>query len=126
VTRPLGLWLVLACAIGVPALVEETVVPSVEKVAEQAKATWDSGAVIAALELLDQGIRDHPHTPSLYKLRGDILSTFRDPQEAVQAYDRALAAEPTALDAHWAKWGGVGAVGTRGPGNLRVAEHCPD
>jgi len=104
-TRLLGLWVVLVCAIEVPALAEERVVPSVKNVAEEAKATWDSGAVTAALEVLDQGTHDHPHASALHKLRGDILSTFRDPQEAVQAYDQALAAEPTALDAHWAKWG---------------------
>jgi tetratricopeptide (TPR) repeat protein len=71
----------------------------------QAQSAWDSGAVSSALELLDQGIHDHPRATVLHKLRGDILSTFRDPQEAVQAYDQALAAEPTTLDAHWAKWG---------------------
>lgn len=99
------LLLILLRATGIPAFADASVVLSVEKVAEEAKATWDSGAVIAALELLDQGIQDHPHAPELHKLRGDILSTFRDPQEAVQAYDRALAAEPMLLDAHWAKWG---------------------
>jgi len=99
------LLLILLRATGIPAFAAASVILSVEKVAEEAKATWDSGAAIAALELLDQGIQDHPHAPALQKLRGDILSTFRDPQEAVQAYDRALAAEPTALDAHWAKWG---------------------
>ncbi|MDH5740160.1 MAG: tetratricopeptide repeat protein [Nitrospira sp.] len=105
VTVFFGLLHTLAFVIGVPVLAEERIVLSVETVAEKAKATWDSGAVIAALELLDQGIQDHPHAPALHKLRGDILSTFRDLQEAVHAYDQALAAEPTALDAHWAKWG---------------------
>ncbi|MBL8053692.1 MAG: hypothetical protein JNK03_09985, partial [Nitrospira sp.] len=58
---------------------------SVEQVVEQAKSAWDSGAVTSALELLEQGVHAHPHTPALHKLRGDILSTFRDPKEAVHA-----------------------------------------
>lgn len=104
VTRLVGVW-VLLCVIGVSALAEERGDSPVEQVFEQAMSTWDSGAVTAALELLDQGIQEHPEASALHTLRGDILSTFRDPQESVQAYDRALAAEPTALDARWAKWG---------------------
>jgi tetratricopeptide (TPR) repeat protein len=78
---------------------------SVKQVAEQARGAWDSGAVTAALELLDEGIHDHPEAPELHQLRGDILSLVGDLKEAVQAYDRALAAEPTAVGVHWAKWG---------------------
>ena len=78
---------------------------SVERLAEEARVAWDSGAVTAGLELLDQGIQDNPDASALHKLRGDILSTVGDPKEAVQAYDQALAAEPTAVDVHWAKWG---------------------
>ena len=77
---------------------------SVEQVLKQAKVDWESGAVTSALELLEQGVHAHPHAPALHKLRGDILSTFRDPKEAVHAYDQALAAEPAALDVRWAKW----------------------
>lgn len=76
----------------------------VKQVVEQAKAAWESGAVTSALELLEQGGHAYPHTPALHKLRGDILSTFRDLKEAVQAYDHALAAESTVLDVRWAKW----------------------
>ena len=78
---------------------------SVERLAEEARVAWDSGAVTAGLELLDQGIQDNPDASALHKFRGDILSTVRDPREALQAYDRALAAEPMAVDVHWAKWG---------------------
>jgi tetratricopeptide (TPR) repeat protein len=77
---------------------------SAEQVAGQAKAAWESGAVTSALELIEQGIHDHPQALVLHKLRGDILSTFRDPKESVQAYDRVLAADPAALDIRWAKW----------------------
>lgn len=76
----------------------------VEQIADQAKADWESGAVATALELLDQGILAHPHALILHRLRGDILSTFRDPREAAQAYDHVLAVDPAALDVHWAKW----------------------
>lgn len=87
-----------------PTDAEDSSVRSVETVLAQAKAAWESGAVTSALELVDQGIQDDPQALVLHKLRGDILSTFRDPKEAVQAYDRVLSAEPAALDVHWAKW----------------------
>ena len=57
-----------------------------------------------ALEILDQGIQDHPDALTLQKLRGDILATSRGPQEAVEAYETVLARKPTALDVRWAKW----------------------
>lgn len=75
-----------------------------ERLAEQAKAVWDSGAVIPALDLLKEGIHRHPEALTLHKLRGDILAAARGPQEAVQAYETALAQQPTALDVRWAKW----------------------
>ncbi|OQW34073.1 MAG: hypothetical protein A4E19_18855 [Nitrospira sp. SG-bin1] len=76
-----------------------------DNVLERANAAWDSGAITTALDVLDQGIGVHPEAMTLYRLRGDILSTLRDSKEAVQAYDRVLAAEPAALDVRWAKWG---------------------
>lgn len=79
--------------------------PPAEQGVEQAKAAWDRGAVTTALEILDHGLSVHPEAVTLHKVRGDILSTFRNPQEAVQAYDRVLAAQPAALDVRWAKWG---------------------
>ncbi len=79
--------------------------PLVDEVVEHAKAAWDRGAVTTALEILDHGLGVHPEAVTLHKVRGDILSTFRNPQEAVQAYDRVLAAQPAALDVRWAKWG---------------------
>ena len=105
VTGFLGLLLLLVHATGISAFADDSTVRSVEQVAERAKVAWDSGAATTALELLDQGIRDHPHAPMLHSLRGDILSTFRDPQKAVRAYDQALAVDPSAADIRWAKWG---------------------
>ncbi len=78
--------------------------PSEERVAEQAKAVWESGAMNPALDILEQGIQEHPEALTLHKLRGDILATFRGPQEAVAAYETALAGKPAALDVRWAKW----------------------
>ena len=89
---------------GLGAASDESTRRVVEQVADQVKVEWESGAVTAALELLDQGLRAHPHALLLHTLRGDILSTLRDPKEAVQAYDHVLTADPSALDVHWAKW----------------------
>lgn len=77
---------------------------SPERLAEQARAVWESGAIAPALDLLEEGVQHHPRALTLYKLRGDILATARGPQEAVQAYETALAQQPTALDVRWAKW----------------------
>jgi tetratricopeptide (TPR) repeat protein len=96
--------LVLTVALSRVALADDTPAPSDTQAAEQANALWESGAMAAALELLDQRIHDHPDAPALHKLRGDILATYRGPQEAVQAYERALAAKPSALGVRWAKW----------------------
>lgn len=101
----LGIALALAFTMGTPTFADDSAVLSEDKVAEQAKAIWERGAVSAALELLDQGIHNHPHASALHKLRGDILSTFRDLKEAVHAYDQVLTVQPSALDVHWAKWG---------------------
>jgi tetratricopeptide (TPR) repeat protein len=78
--------------------------PSEDVVAEQAKAVWESGAIAPALDLLEEGIQQHPRALSLHKLRGDILAAARGPQEAVQAYETALAQQPSALEVRWAKW----------------------
>ncbi|UVT17115.1 MAG: tetratricopeptide repeat protein [Nitrospira sp.] len=103
--RLVGMPLILTLSTGFSALAGEHSLGSDEQVAQHAGAAWESGAITTALEILDHGVSIHPNAVSLYKLRGDILSTFRDPQEAIQAYDRALAVQPTALDIRWAKWG---------------------
>lgn len=75
-----------------------------KQAAEHAKALWESGAMTPALEMVDEGLQDHPESLTLHTLRGDILATFRGPREAVQAYDRGLAANPAVLPIRWAKW----------------------
>ncbi len=89
------------------------------RVAERAKAVWESGALSPALDILDEGIQDHPDALTLHKMRGDILASSRGAQEAVAAYEKALAGDPTALDVRWAKW----SVLTRsGQGEESIAE----
>lgn len=104
---PFYLWTILLsllCGLVQATGAEDSSVRSVEKTVEQAKAAWESGAVASALDLLDQGIHDHPQALVLHQLRGDMLSTFRDPKEAIQAYDQVLAADPAMLGVRWAKW----------------------
>ena len=83
---------------------EETAEIFDQRIAEQAKVMWESGASLSALELLEQTVQVKPKALALHKLRGDILATFRGPREAVQAYDLVLALQPAALDVRWAKW----------------------
>ena len=104
ITMLLGVPLVVTLTMGPFAFAEDPQLRSEEQVTEHAKAVWESGAINSALEILDQGIQDHPHALTLQKLRGDILATFRGPREAVEAYDTVLARTPTALDVRWAKW----------------------
>jgi len=96
--------LVVTLTMGPFALAEAPQLRSEEQVAEHAKAVWESGAMTAALEILDQGIHDHPDALTLRKIRADILATSRGPREAVEAYETVLARTPTALDVRWAKW----------------------
>lgn len=114
-------WPVTDCAIDDGALRirgGSTVAPE-ETIAIHANAVWESGALQSALEILDQGIHDHPHALTLQKIRGDILAMSRNPREAVETYDRVLAKAPAALDIRWAKW----SVLTRwGQGEESIAE----
>jgi tetratricopeptide (TPR) repeat protein len=77
---------------------------TVDGVIERVKAAWETGALNGAFETLEQGIQAHPQSPALQKLRGDILSTVRRPQDAVQAYDKALGLAPRSLEVRWARW----------------------
>ncbi len=105
IVRLVGIPLILTLSIGLSAFAGEHFFSEDEQAAEHAKAAWESGSITTALEILDQGLSIHPKSGALYKLRGDILSTFRDPQEALHAYDKALAVLPMGLDIRWAKWG---------------------
>jgi tetratricopeptide (TPR) repeat protein len=99
-----GLPLVLTLAMSPITFAEGPTVPSAQHIADRAKTMWESAAVATAIEILDQGIQDHPQSLTLQKLRADILSASRGPQEAVAAYDTVLAKAPASLDIRWAKW----------------------
>lgn len=99
-----GELLIVTLTMGLVAFAQGPQTLSEEKVVERAKAAWESGAINSALDILDQGIQDHPDALTLQKLRGDIHATSRRPREAVEAYERVLAKKPTALDVRWAKW----------------------
>lgn len=77
---------------------------SEQHVADQVKALWESGALAPALDMLDEALQEHPRSLALQTMRGDILATFRGPQEAVQAYEQGLSANPAAVHVRWAKW----------------------
>ena len=100
----LGVAFGLALAMGTFAFAEDLQFLSEHDITERAKGAWESGAINPALDILDQGIEENPQALSLYKLRGDILSTSRGPREAVEAYNTVLATHPTSLDVRWAKW----------------------
>ncbi len=111
--------LALTLTTGSLVFAEDSLTPSEKHIAEHARTVWEGGTTTAALEILDQGIQDHPAALTLLKLRGDILATSRGPHEAVEAYETVLAKAPTALDVRWAKW----SVLTRsGQGEESIAE----
>ncbi len=80
--------------------------PSEKNIINQAKIEWMKGASHSALEILDQGLQKLPNHPLLLKLRGDILTTIRENQEALEAYTEVLKyeSESESLDVRWAKW----------------------
>lgn len=102
--RLLTIWLTTIFSTTAGAWAQDPTLVSPERLAEQAKTVWESGAIAPALDLIEEGIHQHPRALTLHKLRGDILATARGPQEAVQAYETALAQQPAALDVRWAKW----------------------
>jgi tetratricopeptide (TPR) repeat protein len=100
----LGVPLALTLTVGAIAVAQDPQGLSEENIAERAKGAWENGATYPALDILDEGIQDHPQALALHKLRGDILATFRGSREAVEAYETVLAVKPSALDVRWAKW----------------------
>lgn len=74
------------------------------QIAQHAKAAWEQGTIDLALDILEQGIQDHPRALALHQLRGDMLATSRQTEAALESYDTVLASIPSALDVRWAKW----------------------
>jgi tetratricopeptide (TPR) repeat protein len=100
----IGLPIVATLTTSLFVFAEDPLLRTEAHIAEQAKAVWESGAINNALDILDQGMHDQPQALRLQKLRADILTTSRGPQEAVAAYETVLARAPSALDVRWAKW----------------------
>ncbi len=89
-----------------------------EMIAKQVEADWMNGDPDPALGMLEQGIQDNPDAFKLRKLRGDILTTTRRNQEALDTYETLLKESPESMAVHWAKW----SVLTRlGNGDLAIA-----
>jgi tetratricopeptide (TPR) repeat protein len=107
------LGLLLAAATAPLALGSNPQAPSEKQIAEAAQAAWENIGIVRALEILDEGIRNHPDGLLLHKLRGDTLATSRHPQDAVRSYDIVLARTPAALDVRWAKWSALMRSGER-------------
>lgn len=92
---------------------------SEEQAGNQARAAWMNGSANQALNILDQEILKFPKDSFLKKLRGNILTTIRRNQEALEAYEGVLEREPDSLEVRWAKW----SVLTRlGEGDLAIVE----
>lgn len=104
IARFLAAVLAVMATTGIPALAESPEQLPEEQLVRHARAVWESGHPSGALDLLDEGLLQHPDALGLYKLRGDILATSRRPLEAAQAYQTVLARKPDALDVRWARW----------------------
>ncbi len=76
-----------------------------EAMAREAEQAWMEGAPSRALAILEKEISRNPQNFFLQKLRADILATTRRPQEALEAYQVLLQANPEFLPARWAQWG---------------------
>lgn len=87
--------------------------------AERARAAWMDGSPDRALDILDQDIQEFPGFSLLQQLRGDILTTIRRNQEALEAYELVQHGKPESLGVRWAKWSVLTRVGE---GDLAIVE----
>ena len=93
--------------------------PESDVMMDQAIEAWDDGAVPHALDMLEQGLRKNPKALHLRKLRGDILTTTRRNQEALEEYETILKDFPESASVRWAKWSTLTRLGK---GDLAIAE----
>ena len=94
-------------------------IKSDEVVIDRARKAWIDGSVPHALDILEQGLRNNPKALQLRKLRGDILTTTRRNQEALEDYEAILKESPDSLPVRWAKWSTLTRLGK---GDLAIAE----
>ncbi len=110
---------VLMIAHGTFVFAQDHEINSEDKVAHRASEAWIEGSSPLALDILEQGLHEHSHSLAFRKLRGDILTTTRRNQEALEEYEAILKETPESLDVRWAKW----SVLTRlGIGDLAITE----
>jgi tetratricopeptide (TPR) repeat protein len=110
---------VLMTAHGTVVFAQDHEINSEDKVAHRASEAWFDGSSPLALDILEQGLHEHSHSLAFRKLRGDILTTTRRNQEALEEYEAILKETPESLDVRWAKW----SVLTRlGIGDLAITE----
>jgi tetratricopeptide (TPR) repeat protein len=110
---------VLMIAHGTFVFAQDHEINSEDKVAHRASEAWIDGSSPLALDILEQGLHEHSHSLAFRKLRGDILTTTRRNQEALEEYEAILKETPESLDVRWAKW----SVLTRlGNGDLAITE----
>ncbi len=114
-----GVILLMVLFAGTWVFAYEEELKSEEEVINQARAAWMNGSANQALDILDQEISHFPKNAIFQKLRGNILTTIRRNQEALEVYDAILERELDSLGVRWAKW----SVLTRiGEGNLAIDE----
>ncbi|MGE0473183.1 MAG: tetratricopeptide repeat protein, partial [Nitrospirales bacterium] len=75
-----------------------------EMILATARAAWQKGNSVRALDILTEGMQTSPRFVGFDKLRGDILATMRQNEEALEAYERVLGQVPQSLDVRWSKW----------------------
>lgn len=77
--------------------------PTAEALVQQVAMALDDGETAAAQGLLDQVILSYPDEPQAHLLRGRLLERVERKDEALTAYDAALAREPRHIEALLAK-----------------------
>ncbi len=96
---------IIMVATSAPTLVNAADIRPTDRIANQAETEWLEGAAARALQILDQGIYEHPDAMTLRILRGHILAAMPHRyQDAIAAYAEVLTNDPQDLDVRWAQW----------------------
>jgi tetratricopeptide (TPR) repeat protein len=100
----LGAITLLLLAFSTLASAQDQASDSEKTIITQATGAWIDGSPVEALDIVEEGLRDYSHSLSLKKLRGDIRTTNRQNQQALEDYEAILQETPEALAVRWAKW----------------------
>lgn len=87
-----------------PALAQEETGKREEHILATAREAWLEGNSVQALDILTDGVQAFPQFIDFQKLRGDILTTVRRNEEALEAYENVLQHDPGSLGVRWSKW----------------------